>query len=423
MARLGAFCYPGTGHINPMTALAHSLQLRGHQVVLFGIADTESRVRAAGVEFHQIGTQDYPPGTLKRLDEHMAGLTGLAALRFTLDRVRNTTRMILRDGPEAVRSAKVDALLVDQAEFAGNVAEHLGLPWISIALIPPMVNDDRYPPFWFGWAAGQGRLSRLRNKLGMKLLLRTAAPIFKVVDQHRAAWGLKAYTEPDDALPPLQIAQMPQVLEFEVGGRSPAGLHYTGPFVHAKQRPAMEFPWERLDGRPLIYASLGTLQNGAEGIFRAIAEACAPLDAQLLISLGGGIDPARLGKLAEAIRWWCAMLPNWRSCSGPRSRLSRTHAASTRLLESLSEGVPLVAIPLGNDQPGVAARVKARGACVVVPRRRLTPQRLRKAVTLVLRDPSYLQAAQALQRAIQQQDGPSRAADLIEQALHLRPAQ
>ena len=88
MARLGAFCFPGTGHLNPMTALARSLQLRGHQVVIFGIADTEARVRAAGVEFHRIGAEDYPAGTLQRLDEQLARLTGIAAFRFTLARVR-----------------------------------------------------------------------------------------------------------------------------------------------------------------------------------------------------------------------------------------------------------------------------------------------------------------------------------------------
>lgn len=68
MARIGAFCFPGTGHINPMTALARRLQRRGHEVVIFGIADTEARVRAADVEFSLIGEQDYPPGTLQVLD-------------------------------------------------------------------------------------------------------------------------------------------------------------------------------------------------------------------------------------------------------------------------------------------------------------------------------------------------------------------
>jgi len=421
MARLGAFCYPATGHINPMTALAHSLELRGHHVVIFGIADAEARVRAAGIEFQQIGAEDYPPGSLRKLDEQAARLKGAATFRFTLQRVKNSARVVLRDGPEAVRKANVTALLIDESEFAGSVADHLGLPRISIALIPPLLHDDRFPPFWFGWAAGQGRLSRLRNRLGMRLLWQLALPIFKEVNQQRIAWGLKPYRRPEDAQPPLgRITQLPEALEFEIRGKKPAGLHYTGPFVHAQQRPPVEFPWERLDGRPLIYASLGTVHNDSEAIFRTIAEACAPLDAQLAISLGGGLDPARLDGLAgnPVVVRFAPQLELLK-----RAALVITHAGLNTVLEALSEGVPLVAVPLGNDQPGVAARVKARGAGVVVPRHGLKPARLRKAVKLVLEDSSFRGAARMLQNAIRQTDGPGGAARLIELALNLDSAQ
>jgi len=418
MARLGAFCFPATGHINPMTALARSLQLRGHQVVMFGIADTEARVRAAGIEFHRIGMEDYPPGALKKLDEHLARLNGFAALRFTLERVRNTGRMVRRDGPQAVREANVEALLVDEADSAGNVADYLGLPWISIALIPPMLQDDRFPPFWFGWPAGQDWLSRFRNSLAIYLLLQIGAPIFTDVKRQRIAWGLKPFRRAEDALSTLaRITQLPEALEFEFAGEKPPRLHYTGPFVHAGQRPAVDFPWERLDGRPLIYASMGTLQNGSEAIFRTIAEACAGLDSQLVISLGGGIDSARLGKLAgnPLVVSFAPQLEILK-----RATLVITHGGINTVLESLCEGMPMVAVPLAHDQPGVAARVKARGAGVVVPLRRLSAARLRKAVTLVLQDAGYRDAAQGLQRTIQRIDGPGRAADLIEQALKLR---
>ncbi|MGD0630580.1 MAG: glycosyltransferase [Terracidiphilus sp.] len=421
MARLGAFCFPGTGHLNPMTALARSLQLRGHEVVIFGIADTEARVRAQGIEFRRIGIEDYPPGALEMLDERLARLKGFAALRFTLERVKNSARMVLRDGPQAVRKANVEGLLVDEADFAGNVADYLGLPWISIALIPPLVKDDRFPPFWFGWAAKQDRLSRWRNRLAMFSLLRIATPIFREVNKQRSAWGLKPFRRSEEALSPLaQITQLPEALEFEVVGDKPAGLHYTGPFVHSEQRPAVDFPWERLDGRPLIYATMGTLQNGSEAIFRTIAEACAGLDSQLLISLGGGLDPARLGKLAgnPLVVSFAPQLEILK-----RAALVITHAGLNTVLETLCEGVPLVAVPLGNDQPGVAARVKARGACVVVPRHRLNTARLRKAVMLVLQDARYRKAAQVLQRTILRMDGPGRAADLIEQVLNLRSIQ
>ncbi len=418
MARLGAFCFPGTGHLNPMTALARSLQSRGHEVVIFGIADTEARVRAAGIEFHRIGIEDYPPGTLQRLDMQLARLKGFASFRFTLDRVRNSARMVMREGPKAVQEAGVEALLVDESDFAGNVADYLDLPWISIALIPPMVHDDRFPPFWLGWAGGQDRLSRLRNRLAIAMLLRIATPLFKDVNRQRQAWGLKPIRHSEEALSRLgQITQLPEALEFDVAGEKPPGLHYTGPFVHAEQRPAVEFPWERLDGRPLIYASMGTLQNGAQGIFRTIAEACAGLDAQLLISLGGGIDSARLEKLAgdPLVVNYAPQLEILK-----RAALVITHAGLNTVLESLSEGVPLVAVPLAHDQPGVAARVKARGAGVVVSRQRLSAARLRKAVLTALQDPAYREAAQALQKTIRRMDGPGRAADLICQMLKSR---
>ena len=88
MARLGAFCFPGTGHLNSLTALARRLQQRGHSVVLFGIADVESKVKSAGIEFCLIGQSDYPPGTLKKLDRRLGELTGLDTLWFILERVR-----------------------------------------------------------------------------------------------------------------------------------------------------------------------------------------------------------------------------------------------------------------------------------------------------------------------------------------------
>ena len=416
MARLGAFCFPGTGHINPMTAMARALERHGHQVVIFGIADTEARVRAAGIEYYRIGEQDYPLGTLRNLDDKLGQLKGLATFKFTVERVKNTARMILRDGPAAVRAARVDALLVDEADMGGNVAEHLCLPFISIAMFPPLIQDDRVPPFCFGWAPKLDPLSRLRNRLGFRLLSRVAAPIFQLVNDQRRAWGLQPLKRSTDALSTLaQIAQLPAALEFDVPGK-PDCLHYTGPFVDHQQRPLISFPWERLDGRPLVYASLGTIQNGSEAVFRTIAESCAGLDAQLVISLGGGLDPSRLGSL-PGDPLVVAYAPQLEIVK--RAALVITHAGLNTVLESLAEGVPLVAIPQGNDQPGVAARIKARGAGLVVPRPKLTTSRLRAAVSAVLTEPHYREAAFALKNAMAKVDGPAMAAEIIERTLQL----
>ncbi len=421
MARIGTFCFPGTGHINPMAALARRLQQRGHTVVIFGIADMEARVKAAGVEFCLIGQSDYPPGTLEKLDQRLGELGGLASFRFTVERVKNTARMVLRDGPEAVRRADVEAILVDEADMGGSVAEYLGLPYLSIALFPPLLRDSRIPPFCFNWSAGRrsglGWFNRLRNQLGASLLRFIAAPIYAVVNAQRRAWGLKPLVHATDALSNLaQIAQLPASLEFEVEDQ-PSVLHYTGPFVDVQQRPAVDFPWNRLDGRPLVYASLGTIQNASEQIFRTIAEACAGLNAQLVISLGGGLNPEQLGALSGdpiVVRY----APQLQLVK--RAAAVITHAGLNTVLESLAEGVPLVCIPMGNDQPGVAARVAARGAGVVVPRRKLNTKQLRAAVHAVLEDESYRRSARKVQASILQSDGLQRAADIVEDALKIR---
>jgi zeaxanthin glucosyltransferase len=419
MARLGAFCFPGTGHINPMTALARRLEQRGHKVIIFGIADTEARVKAAGIEFHLIGAEDYPAGTLQKLDQRLGELSGLATFRFTVERVRNTASMVLRDGPDVVRRANLDAMLIDEADMSGNVAEHLGLPFLSIAFFPPLIKDDRIPPFCFGWQAGQDPLSRLRNRLGMRLLSRFASPIYAVVNRQRRAWGLPPLNHSTDALSPLaQITQLPKALEFETTG-TPANLYYTGPFVDDQQRPPVDFPWHRLDWRPLVYASLGTLQNGSDRIFRTIAEACSGQNLQLVLSLGGGLDPAHLGTLPGdplVVRY----APQLQILK--RAAAVITHAGLNTVLESLAEGVPMVAIPQGNDQPGVAARIAAKGAGIVIPNRKLTTHRLRNAIRSVLEEETYRTAARSLQIAMAQVDGLETAANLIEEKLNIKSA-
>jgi MGT family glycosyltransferase len=396
-----------------MAALAGRLDQRGHEVTIFGIADSEAVVRAAGVRFGLIGEKDYPLGTLQKLDDRLSELKGFASSRFTLERIRDTAKMELRDGPEAARKARVEGLLVDEADFGGSVADYLRIPFVSVALIPPLLPDNRFPPFYFQWKAGEDVFRRARNQVAISFLTRVATPIFKVVNDQREAWGIGAFKETKEALSPLaQVTQMPRAFDFDIAAM-PEGLYHTGPFVDPQQRRAIDFDWSRLDGRPLIYASLGTLQNGMEGLFRTIAKACSGLDAQLVMSLGGGLHPERLGPLegdAVVVRF----APQLEILK--RAAVVITHGGINTVLESLSEGVPLVVMPLGNDQPGVAARVDAHGVGKILSSHNVSAEKLRKAVKTVLEDGKYATAAKRMQLEMSKVDGLEVAADIIETA-------
>ncbi|MBV8632542.1 MAG: MGT family glycosyltransferase, partial [Silvibacterium sp.] len=193
-------------------------------------------------------------------------------------------------------------------------------------------------------------------------------------------------------------------------------LHYVGPLVDERVRPAVSFPWDKLDGRPLVYGSMGTIQNGSEHIFRAIAEACSTLDCQLVLSLGGSHEPSELGHLAGnpiVVRY----APQLELVK--RASAVVTHAGLNTTLESLAEGVPLVAIPQGNDQPGVAARIAHHRAGIVVPLSKLSASRLRRAIDAVLTDGTYRAAASRIQAAIHEIDAVETAANIVENALGL----
>ncbi len=54
-------------------------------------------------------------------------------------------------------------------------------------------------------------------------------------------------------------AREPSILKVLIGR---AQFYHTGPFHNGQGRAKVAFPWERLTGEPLIYASMGTILNG-----------------------------------------------------------------------------------------------------------------------------------------------------------------
>jgi zeaxanthin glucosyltransferase len=161
---------------------------------------------------------------------------------------------------------------------------------------------------------------------------------------------------------------------------------------------------------------MGTLQNRQAPIFQAIAAACKGLDAQLVLSLGSHdqrLDP-KLGGAAIVVPF-APQLELLR-----RAALTITHAGLNTALESLAQGVPMVAIPITNDQPGVASRLEWLGVARVVPPRRLTAQRLRASVRTVLREPHYRARARQWKLTLASIDGLRLAADIVERAVQTR---
>jgi zeaxanthin glucosyltransferase len=413
--RYGIVTPPAIGHLNPMVALALELRRRGHEVVLFTVADGARKLTGLPLEVVTIGADAFPPGAVDEAYATLGRLSGRKGLRFSVHYFRRELAMLHGELPDAVRGAGVTALLVDQLSPAGStVAEVLGLPFVTIANALLVNREPGVPPYFTGWFPRNGLWARWRNQLGNALLDRLSAPLWRDLQNQRRRFGLKPFRQKIEALSPLlQLAQLPAAFDFPRQRLAPH-FHYVGRLADPSGqepllRQSVAFPWERLDGRPLLYASLGTLQNGRPELFELIAEACAGLPAQLVISMG---NPASVPPALPGDPLVVAYAPHQQLIE--RSALVISHAGLNTTLTALGSGVPVLAIPITNEQPGIAARLAFCGAGRVIPVQKLSVASLRGLVVEMLSDSRYKNQAQYLQSQCQAAGGVVKAADLIE---------
>lgn len=419
MTHFGLLCPAVTGHLNPMLPLGQELQRRGHQVTLFSTLDAQAKTIVAGLDFQALGESEFPSGQTAQWNAKQGKLKGFAGLRYTFIALQQLAAMLLREAPAALTTAGVEALLVDQILLEGRtIAEFLNIPLITVcsALLQNEDPNHDIPPYFTSWDYNPtSSTARLRNQHSYMMLRGLRQPIIDLIAQYRREWNLTPHhLNHDENYSQLaQICQQPAEFEFP-RQHLPPHFHFTGPYANPASRESVPFPFEKLTGQPLIYASMGTIQNRLFEVFRDIAQACMGLDAQLVISVGGAASPESLPELPgnPLVVSYAPQLELLQ-----KATLTITHAGLNTVLQSLSCGVPMVAIPVTNDQPGTAARIVWTGVGEAIPIAHLNVSSLRSAIAKVLSEDSYKKNALRLQAAIGRAGGVSRAIDIVEQAV------
>ncbi|HEU5150554.1 MAG TPA: glycosyltransferase [Iamia sp.] len=419
---LGALFSPVPGHLHPFAVLGRELARRGHTLTALNIPDVGPACEAQGMPFRAVGSDVVPVGSWERLWTPIAEATGLGAIRATAAAHRQVTRAMCAGIPAVHEELGFDGLLVDEIQFQGRtIADHLGIPFATLAPFIPTVRtpgSDAPPPFLPFDRAGANPAKRLLNRAGYGVLEVLARPVMQETNEFARRWGLAPVRSVSDTVSSLlHMTQAPASLAFADPCADPPapgerGIHHLGSLLD-DERPSVPFPWARLDGCPLVYVSLGTLQNQRPEIYATILDALDRLPVQGVVSLGrwrgGEAPPVRSDRHVVV-----DFAPQQEVIA--RAAAVVTHAGMNTTIEALAAGVPLVAVPITNDQPAVAKRVELEGAGVRVPLSRLRADRLEAALRTVLDDPALRAGARRLQGEIRAAGGVTRAADLVEQA-------
>jgi zeaxanthin glucosyltransferase len=414
MTHFGIICPTGS-HLTNCFSLGFELQRRGHQLTFLNVVDVKNKVLAANFGFRAIGETEFPVGSQERLMARRGQLSGMAALKDTLKAVEQEMRVILQDSPAVIQAEEIEALLVDQCSpVGGTVADYLNIPFISLCNALPLNREISLPPLFTSWQYRSTLGAKLRNQVGYALSTVLTKPIRKLTGEYRQQWQLPPHSHPNDNYSRLaQLSQQPAEFEFP-RANLPPHFHFTGPYHSLIGRENVSFPWNKLTGQPLVYASMGTIQNRLFPVFETIAAACVGLDVQLVIALGGGMTPEVMSSLAgdPLVVSYAPQLEVIK-----RAALTITHAGLNTALESLTHGVPMVAMPVTNDQPGVAARIVWAGVGEMMSISHLTVDSLRSTIHKVLTQGSYKVQALRLQSAIQNSGGVQQTANIIESAI------
>jgi zeaxanthin glucosyltransferase len=296
--KIGFISPPAPGHFNPISAVARELQSRNHDVVMVSLPNIEPLARAANLPFAAFGEKEFPVDKVAEAVRKMSRLTGEQALQSGVNGLAALSAVKWKILPKVLSSAGIEALVLDNFDFYGEVIPmRLGMPYAVLSNALHFDYSGFTPLCVYGWAHSNTPKAVKRNLQGVskftERLIRSHAELITQAEKT----GIKANWEDPSSLFSDRpwITQCPREFDLE-SSHWPQQFHHAGPFHDGKGRMEVPFPWDQLTGEPIVYASMGTVQNGNADIFRIIAASVSRHKGlQLVLSIGNVLNPQEIG--------------------------------------------------------------------------------------------------------------------------------
>ena len=409
--------WEGGGNVTPILEVVRKLRARGHTVRVLGEDCNRPETEAAGAQFLPwIRAQNRKTRTDQ--SEALRDFEGPTAE----DGLKAVVREVMCGPALAYAQDTIDELKRERADlvvtfellmgvFAGSEAIGQrfavlspGIPLMPIAGIPPIgpgltpARNDEERALHAEIAKGGQALfdsdlatfNRARAQLGLPAL----AHLF---DQRNAACvELLATARAFDFAP--------EVL--------PRRVRYVGPQISDPTwAKSWQSPWPKSDARPLILVGFSTTFQNHAGVLQNVIDALAPLDARVLVTLGGSIESAALTPAVNTVIVE----------SAPHAAVMReaalvvNHGGHGTVIRTLANRLPMLIIPHGRDQNDNAARVTHRGAgLALMPNASISE--IRSACARILAEPAFRIAAGQLGDAVAREAENSSVVEELEAA-------
>ncbi|MEW2373290.1 macrolide family glycosyltransferase [Streptomyces sp. NPDC048387] len=408
MAHIAFFILPAAGHVNPTLSVARELVARGHRVSYALSENYGERVLATGAEF-----LPYPMDQDEFLDtmvpqQDSASYTDqqefLNMMKWMLAMTQQTLPSF--EAHFGAPENRPDVFVCDPSSFwSGHIlAAKWGVPVIRST--PTYVANEHWslhPPV--DTAEEQQEDPETGELFGV---------VAELLAEHGVRKGIGEFA--DDVHSGPALVYLPRAFQY-AGDTFGEEVRFVGPCTGAN---SFHGDWQApRTGRPLALISLGTLYNKQPSFFRACVDAFAGLDWDVVIAHAGGVAEGELGEVPEHIQVH-RFVPQGEVLA--HAALMINHGGTSTVLQAVSEGVPVIAVPQMAELHATATRVEQLGVGAKILRKDVSPELIRATVLAVAGDEGVRAAVARLRGEIESAGGPAAAADAIEGLLAPVPA-
>lgn len=386
--------HPASGHINPTLPVISELVRHNERVVYYATEPFRARVEATGACFRSYGDHELFERNLGR-GGMLGGMAGLL----------ETTEAILPNLLDDLRGQQADYLLLEAHAIWGNLASQvLQLPTATMcamfAINEALISTRDLLGHLYGSATPE------RAMEGLQSLSR----YFEISQRLDSSYGTRCPGIVAYLGNPQELNLVFTSREFQMGGDVFTDEYaFVGPTI-AELPDDGNFPFDHLDGRPLLLISMGTMFNDEVDLYHDCFEAFAGTDFQVVMAVGQRLDAARLARPPDnfIVAGHVPQIALLR-----RAALFITHGGINSAQEAMVCGVPMIVLPQAADHFVVAQRVEAVGAGVVLHRPLATAARLSEMAGQVLGEASFQQRSARIGASLTAGGGHVRAADAI----------
>lgn len=371
MSTVLIYTSPARGHLYPMMDVALALREAGHRVVVQTLADERDTVTGQGLDHRPIS----PAIETLPLDDH-TGSNPIAQLRHTLACWQARAPYEVDDLTSAERELAPDLLVVDANSWgAAAYADGRQRPWaMFLPYCLPVPSRDA-PAFGPGFPPPTNILDRLRDRIVWAVQNAAGRSAVSHLNRLRSQVGAAPVRSVSQLYQRADVLLYRTAEPFEYPRRDwPANVRAIGPGLWAPPGQAPDWLADLPHPRVLVTVSTEFQDDGS--IIHTALAGLADQPGSVIVTTSA-VDPDTFDAPSDRVRI-TRTLPH--AAIIPLMDVVVTHGGMGTVQRSLAAGVPVCVVPWGRDQKESGRRVKEAGAGTMLPRGRLTPDRLRAAV-------------------------------------------